>query len=187
MQSLANKDRLLPTIAQKMVIFKQKLSDKVLLNGLRRRLKQNRSRSVSPFTPSEDISCRCMNSSSLTWNEVVESLLERENLGNETAGPLSLSQLKEAASLMESELALLANDLIDVFHIDKQTRIQDQFLLHFPVMSVEKDNIVIFINLHELILQPSTFTSLFELFGSSSSKDKSSSIPSQASSMHAFK
>ena len=71
-QSLLRKDRLLTQVAEKMVLFQSKLDDKVLLNSLRRRLQQNRDRSTSPFLP--NIYCRCMNSPSLSWSEVMDSL-----------------------------------------------------------------------------------------------------------------
>ena len=92
----------------------------------------------------------------------MESLVQRENSGIEIAGPLSLSQLKNIAYLIESELAILLDDLADLCHTEQKSGIRDQILINFPVMSLEKASVTI---LYELVLQPSTFTSLFELLG----------------------
>ena len=81
--------------------------------------------------------------------------------------------------MLETELAVQLNDLVDI-HLNREQGLQmrDQLLLNFPVMSLEKEGTAILINLHELILQPSTLVSLLELHGCPK-KVSQSSIPVQ--------
>ena len=159
-QSLLKKDHLLTRVGEKMVLFRGKLEKMVLFRGKLEKMVLFRGKledkSTSPFNPLESISYRCMNSSSLSWCDVMESLVQRENSGIEIAGPLSLSQLKNIAYLIESELAILLDDLADLCHTEQKSGIRDQILINFPVMSLEKANVTILVNPHELVLQPST-------------------------------
>ena len=61
----------------------------------------------------------------------------------EAVGPLSLSLLKNVASLIESELAVLLDDLADLCHVTEPKGIRDQILVNFPVMSLEKGDVII--------------------------------------------
>ena len=103
-------------------------------------------------------------------SDAVETLIQMENCGIiKIGGALSYFQLNNIASLIQSELALLLTDLADFCEVH-ESKILDQLLLHFPVMAITKEKQTLLINLHELMLQPSTFMSLFDLFGTSSSQ-----------------
>ena len=154
-QSLLQKDQLLMRCAELIVIFHGKLKDRDILNGLRRRLKQNKGKEI------EDITCRCMSTSLQSWSDAVEALIQKETCGIvKIGGALSYAQLNNIASLMQSELALLLTDLADFCEIH-ESKIVDQILLHLLV-AITKEKQTILINLRELMLQ---------LFGTSSSQN----------------
>ena len=139
-QSLLQKDQLLTRCAELIVIFHGKLKDRDILNGLRRRLKQSKSKEL------EDITCRCMNSSSQSWSDAVEALIQKETCGIvKIGGALSYAQLNNIAYLIQSELALLLTDLAD-FSETHESKIVDQLLLHFPVMVITKERQTICMN-----------------------------------------
>ena len=54
------------------------------------------------------------------------------------------------------------DDIASLFSIDKSQHSQliEQLLVYFPVMNLRENNHTVIVNLHELIMQPGTLTSL---------------------------
>ena len=110
------------------------------------------------------VQCRCMNSSVLMWSVAFGLIQEKKNAGESVGPVLSTTQLLEVGQLFEELLSMymVLADISNLFgiHSDQHSQLVQQLLVYFPVMTLQKNKNTVIVNLHELIMQPSSLTSL---------------------------
>ena len=75
---------------------------------------------------------------------------------------LSTTQLLQVGQLLEEHLSMELTDISDLLgiHKDKHSQLVQQLLVCFPIMTLQKNKNTVIVNLHELIMQPGSLTSL---------------------------
>ena len=95
------------------------------------------------------------------WSVAFGVIQEKENAGESVGPVLSTTQLQEVGRLLEEHLSMELADISNLFGIHKDQHSQlVQQLLAFLIMTLQKNKNTVIVNLHELILQPGSLTSL---------------------------
>ena len=118
----------------------QLVSDKKLLQDLRRRVSQLGEIVDKELTDDDlkNVEFECWNDHSLTWSSAFENIIEKQNSAVEVNGPLNILDLISAGTLIEDSTAIPFEHLFTIYPISKaqENQLMDEILLHFPVVNV---------------------------------------------------
>ena len=156
--SCLEKNRIITKATQHFLILKECLQKTPVMSNLRRRVKQQGKRGISH----DEIQCRCMNSSTLTWSDAFGLIQDNENAGKSVGPGLSTRELLQVGQILEEHLSMELADIADMFGVpnDGHAQLVLQFLVRFPIMTLQKSKNIVIVNLHELIMQPGSLTTL---------------------------
>lgn len=157
-----HKIALLTEATKQAISLKNLVSDRQLLNGLRRRLSQHKSHNMPtlPFT------VQCVNSSSCTWQEEFLKLDSDQNSGSTSQrAPLSSVQLVEIGKDLEQNVSFSAEQIRLSYNIDPKLmkEVLHQLIFTFPVRWLHSPDNDVIVNLHELLLLAGVLDSLLSI------------------------
>ena len=146
-QTFIHKTKLVTTLFSHLSTLLTNISENILLQALRRRVKQQKWTTEKVFvrTNNELTNFACENDTRLSWKDVFEKLTNFEN-SREKFGLLSNSTMKEIAKIMESNIVTLISELKD-YDLSELNVIEITQM--FPVILVQSEKTSAFINLHE--------------------------------------
>ena len=136
------KKLLVTQLCEQLLLLKNVVTSRRLLNDLRRRIRQQDTSQSSVFEESErkKVTSRCLNSSAdLSWDKAI-ALLEIP-IGSFISGPLSSFQLRAVATTVSAEVAVSVQEIATIQDVVGQRELallQRQLLMLFPVMIVSR-------------------------------------------------
>ena len=141
-QTFMHKTKLLTTLFSHLSTLLTNISDNILLQTLRRRVKQQKQTTEKAFvrTNNQLTNFACENETRLSWKDVFEKLTNFEN-SREKFGLLSNSTMKEIAKIVESNIVTLISELKDY---DLSERNVIEITRMFPVILVKSEKNICF-------------------------------------------
>lgn len=152
-----HKVALITEVIKVSIDLKKLVSNRYLLNSLRRRLSQKK-KAQELFT------IECMNSSKFAWQDAFHNLCDIENSGHVASvhAPLSLLQLIEVGKVLEESISLFTKEILPKYSIssDLVKDVCTQLIKYFPVWWLHSSSEDAVINVHEFLLLPGSLESL---------------------------
>ena len=162
-----DKNLLVSQLCEQLLLLKNVVTSRKLLNDIRRRIQQQDTSQSRAFEERKrkEVTFQCLNASAdLSWDKAI-GLLETP-IGCFFHGPLSSIQLRAVATTLSGDVATSVQEIAttqDVVGQRELALLQRQLLMLFPVMIVSRGDTSIVVNLHQVVVSPGTFETLLNL------------------------